>query len=50
MIPAPRKAAWYSSRYWWLFTPSTAKGVLRVNPSSEPMASFRRSTRSAWVA
>ena len=32
MTPAPRNAAWYSSRYWWLFSAMTANRSPRCDP------------------
>ena len=34
MTPAPRNAAWYSSRNWWLFSAITAKRSPRPTPRS----------------
>jgi hypothetical protein len=49
-MPAPRKAAWYSSRYWWLLVAMTAKRSPGPTPSSVRSADASRVVRSRCSA
>jgi hypothetical protein len=50
MTAAPRKQAWYSSRYWWLLVDMTATRSPGLTPSSDFRALARRRTRSPCSA